>query len=79
MPQDKTVGSFTENPEAQAKGSGSGLKAIVEETLISFCDGSYKKVYAVGWKHSQWIHFTLGNGRVVRVNPFNVNYIESPE
>lgn len=43
--------------------------------LIAFRDGSYKKVKPVSWKHSQWIHYTLADGSVVRVNPQNVNYI----
>ncbi len=43
--------------------------------LIAFTDGSYKKIRAVDWKHSQWIHFTLLNGSVIRVNPENVNYM----
>ena len=43
--------------------------------LVAFRDGSYKKVTPVAWKHSQWIHYTLKNGSVVMVNPFNVNYI----
>jgi len=37
--------------------------------LVAFRDGSYKKIRAVDWKHSQWIHFTLPDGSVVRVNP----------
>lgn len=47
-----------------------------EEHLIAFCDGSYKKVKPVDWKHSQWIHYTKKNGQIVMVNPANVNYIE---
>ncbi len=47
-----------------------------EEHLIAFCDGSYKKVEPVKWKHSQWIHYTRANGNVVMINPANVNYIE---
>lgn len=43
--------------------------------LIAFNDGSYKKIRAKDWKHSQWIHFTLPDGSVVRVNPANVNYM----
>ena len=43
--------------------------------LIAFCDGSYKKVATVSWRHSQWIHFELKDGSVVMVNPANVNYI----
>ena len=43
--------------------------------LIAFNDGSYKKIRAVSWKHSQWMHFTLGDGTVVRVNPDKVNYL----
>lgn len=43
--------------------------------LIAFKDGSYKKVKAIDWKHSRWIHFTLRDGSVVRVNPENVNYL----
>lgn len=43
--------------------------------LIAFCDGSYKKVSPVSWRHSQWIHYTLEDGSVVMVNPVNVNYI----
>jgi hypothetical protein len=46
------------------------------ETLVAFCDGSYKKLKPVSWKHSQWIHFTLEDGSVVMVNPANVNYIQ---
>jgi len=46
-----------------------------ETHLITFCDGSYKKVNPVAWKHSQWIHYTLEDGSVVMVNPGNVNYI----
>lgn len=44
--------------------------------LISFCDGSYKKLVPVDWTHSQWIHYTTNTGHVVRINPANVNYIE---
>ena len=44
-------------------------------TLISFRDGSYKKVRALSWKHSQWIHFTLPDGSTVAANPANVNYL----
>ena len=47
----------------------------MSETLIAFCDGSYKKVKPVAWKHSQWIHFTLQDGSMVSVNPANVNYL----
>lgn len=47
----------------------------MQRYLIAFKDGSYKKVTAVEWKHSQWIHFTLPNKTIVRVNPDNVNYI----
>lgn len=43
--------------------------------LIAFRDGSYKKVTPVGWKHSQWIHYTLADQSCVMVNPANVNYI----
>lgn len=46
-----------------------------QKHLVAFCDGSYKKVQPVGWKHSQWIHYTLSDGSVVMVNPANVNYI----
>lgn len=46
------------------------------ENLISFKDGSYKKVKFVSWKHSQWIHYAQENGKNLRVNPENVNYIE---
>ena len=46
-----------------------------EAHLIAFRDGSYKKVRPVGWKHSQWIHYTLDDGSVVMVNTRNVNYI----
>ncbi|MCJ2564310.1 MAG: hypothetical protein LN417_09525 [Candidatus Thermoplasmatota archaeon] len=53
---------------------------ILDETkpeahLVAFCDGSYKKVYPIKWKHSQWIHYTLDDGSVVMINPINVNYI----
>lgn len=48
---------------------------VLTETLIAFVDGSYKKVRPVKWRHSQWIHFTLEDGSVVRVNPANVNYL----
>jgi hypothetical protein len=44
-------------------------------TLVSFRDGSYKKVRHVSWKHSQWIHFKLADGSTVAVNPANVNYL----
>ncbi len=47
----------------------------MSKSLISFRDGSYKKVEPTEWKHSQWIHFTLADGSVVMVNPANVNYI----
>ena len=47
----------------------------VETVLVSFRDGSYKKVRHVGWKHSQWIHFTLEDGSQVACNPDNVNYL----
>ncbi len=53
-------------PEAHSKG---------DKTLVAFRDGSYKKIKPVKWKHSQWIHFTLDDGSVVRVNPVNVNYL----
>lgn len=53
--------------------SGAAPKTTVY--LIAFNDGSYKKVRAVSWKHSQWIHFTLPDGSTVRVNPANVNYL----
>ncbi len=43
--------------------------------LIAFNDGSYKKLRSRKWKHSQWLHFTLADGSVVRVNPANVNYM----
>jgi hypothetical protein len=45
--------------------------------LIAFRDGSYKKVTPTpdGWKHSQWIHYTLDDGSVVMCNPANINYI----
>ncbi len=43
--------------------------------LIAFNDGSYKKVRSRNWKHSQWLHFTLEDGSIVRVNPANVNYM----
>lgn len=46
------------------------------ENLISFRDGSYKKIKFLDWKHSQWIHYTKKNGKNVRINPANVNYIE---
>ncbi len=46
-----------------------------EAHLVAFRDGSYKKVRPVGWRHSQWIHYTLEDGSVVMVNPINVNYI----
>ncbi len=46
------------------------------EHLIAFRDGSYKTVASVSWKQSQWIHMTKACGSVVRINPFNVNYIE---
>ena len=49
--------------------------APAQTTLISFCDGSYKKVRALSWKHSQWIHFTLPDGSTVAANPANVNYL----
>ncbi len=44
-------------------------------TLIAFCDGSYKKVKSVTWKHSQWIHWELPDGSTVSANPRNVNYL----
>lgn len=48
----------------------------MSEHLIAFRDGSYKKVTTTDWKHSQWIHYTLSDGSVVRVNTVNVNYIQ---
>lgn len=48
---------------------------MADTHLVAFCDGSYKKVQPVKWRHSQWIHYTLGDGSVVMVNPANVNYI----
>lgn len=54
------------NPTAPAK---------LKTTLISFRDGSYKKVHPVSWKHSQWIHFKLADGSTVAANPANVNYL----
>ena len=48
----------------------------VNEHLVSFRDGSYKKVTPVAWSHGQWIHYRKADGSVVRVNPANVNYIE---
>lgn len=48
----------------------------MSEHLIAFRDGSYKKVTPTDWKHSQWIHYTLSDGSVVRVNTVNVNYIQ---
>jgi hypothetical protein len=53
--------------------SGAAPKTVTY--LIAFKDGGYKKVRAVSWKHSQWIHFTLADGSVVRINPDNVNYL----
>lgn len=50
--------------------------ADVSTNLISFNDGSYKKIRFTDYKHSQWIHFTRDTGKAVRVNPRNVNYIE---
>jgi hypothetical protein len=50
-------------------------KPDMELYLIAFNDGSYKKLRAKEWKHSQWIHFTLSDGSIVRVNPTNVNYM----
>jgi hypothetical protein len=47
----------------------------MSEHLIAFCDGSYKKVKPIAWRHSQWIHYTLEDNSVVMVNPNNVNYI----
>lgn len=45
--------------------------------LVAFRDGSYKKLPEPdSWKHSQWIHYEYQTGRVVRINPSNVNYIE---
>lgn len=49
--------------------------AKLKTTLISFCDGSYKKVHPVSWKHSQWIHFKMADGSTVACNPANVNYL----
>ena len=50
---------------------------MTKEHLISFRDGSYKKISAPKeWKHSQWIHYMQQNGDIVRINPRNVNYIE---
>ena len=43
--------------------------------MVAFRDGSYKKLEPEGWKHSQWIHYTLKDGSVVMINPVNVNYI----
>jgi hypothetical protein len=50
-------------------------------TLVAFRDGSYKRVQHVGWKHSQWIHYSLRDGSTLHVNPANVNYLhdEAPE
>ena len=48
-----------------------------KEHLIAFRDGSYKKVKnPIEWKHSQWIHYTLENDTIIRINPKNVNYIQ---
>lgn len=49
---------------------------VNQENLIAFCDGSYKKIKFSAWKHSQWIHYTRLDGKQVRINPKNVNYIE---
>lgn len=65
---DDAVTPDTPGPTPEASGPG-------PMTLIAFCDGSYKKVKPAKWKHSQWIHFTLEDGSVVRVNPANVNYL----
>ena len=51
----------------------------MREHLIAFRDGSYKKLIPIDWKHSQWIHYTLANGSIIRVNPANVNYIQESE
>jgi hypothetical protein len=63
---------LTEPPLGRA---GLAAPAPVQTTLISFRDGSYKKVRALSWKHSQWIHFTLPDGSTVAANPANVNYL----
>lgn len=47
----------------------------MKQTLISFTNGSYKKVATDQWRHSNWIHFTLPDGSQVAVNPANVNYL----
>jgi hypothetical protein len=47
------------------------------DMLVAFNDGSYKKIEApFKYKHSQWIHFTRENGKAVRINTQNVNYLE---
>ncbi len=43
--------------------------------LISFRDGSYKKIRPIRWKHNQWINYELRDGSSIVVNPNNVNYI----
>lgn len=52
------------------------LPIEAREILISFNDGSYKKVKHIEWAHKQWIHFTKVNGKQVHVNHRNVNYME---
>lgn len=66
------LGDHEQAMKAAASGGGS---PPTQTTLISFRDGSYKKVRAVSWKHSQWIHFTLSDGSTVAANPANVNYL----
>lgn len=53
-----------------------GISRPLSENLIAFNDGSYKKIKFESWKHSQWIHYIRPNGKAVRINPANVNYIE---
>ncbi len=49
------------------------------KTLVSFTNGAYKTVEADGWRHSNWIHFTLKDGSKLAVNPENVNYLHIVE
>lgn len=75
------MGQSSDNPIEQsvvselAEKLGHAKKQDMSVYLIAFKDGSYKKIRAVDWKHSQWIHFTLSDGSVIRVNPDNINYL----
>ena len=52
------------------------VESSTRDMLVSFVEGSYKKIKYTEWAHKQWIHFTKSDGKQVHVNPKNVNYLE---